>query len=168
MAETNPNDPRDIDLSFCPLDDISYHNEKTKPNAIRCVLVLPYNRARTIYLTERSYGALCVALDVPSSSTIDKTKSEDIQYISNGIPKTITAIYSVHDDCQQPCVLVEGKPVIIADSCLLTGEDFTDLSMEQCFALVSSARARCIDGAYGVCVNITKDMDLIPRVIYDD
>ena len=166
----NARDPRTIDISFCPVDDISYHNEKKQQKGIRGVQVLPYIGIRTIYLAERNYPTLCNALDVSSKESIDVFKSEEVTYKSDGIPKTMTVIYSTYNDKQQPCVLLNGKELIIANSCIIVGEDFSDLSINQCYALVTSARAigSKETGCYSACVNIRDDMDLIPRVIMDE
>ena len=167
MAETDLYDPRDIDISFCPIDDISYHKEQ-KTLGIRCVQVIPYIGVHTIYLEDRNYQALAAALDASKDASISRFKSENVEYISNGEPKTLTMIYSSYDKFLQPCVLLNGEPLLFANACLITGEDFTDLTMEQCYALVTSARAKCLHGLYAACVNITNNMDLIPRLVWDE
>ena len=168
MGDKDPCDPRDIDISFCPIDDISYHKDPELPG-IRCVQVIPYIGAHTIYLEDRNYIILAGALDVPvDKEPISIYKSENVSYISNGEPKELTLIYSSYDEYLQPCVLYKDEPLIFANSCLITGEDFSSLTMEQCYAIVTSARARCIHGLYSVCVNIRDNMDLIPRLVYDE
>ena len=167
MAETDPYDPRDINISFCPVDDISYHDDPGQPG-IRCVQVIPYIGVHTIYLEDRNYQALCNALDAKRDAPISRFKSEDISYISNGEKKELTLIYAAYDEYLQPCVLYNGEPYLLADSCLVTGNDFSSLTMEQCYALVTSARAMCLNGLYSVSVNITDNMDLIPRLVFDE
>ena len=167
MAEKDPYDPRNIDISFCPVDDISYHKEQ-KTEGIRCVRVIPYIGVHTIYLEDRNYQALAAALDASKDASISRFKSEEVQYLSNGEPRTLTMIYTTYNEYLQPCVLLKGEPLLFANACLITGEDFSSLSMEQCYALVTSARAKCLHGLYAVCVNVTENMDLVPRLIYDE
>lgn len=165
----NPNDLRSMDVSFCPVDDISYHPEKKKDMpSVRVVQVIPYCGVRTIYLTRRDYPTISNALDVKGNVSLSKFRSEEIQYISNGIPKTLTLIYSVLDEYQQPCVLLNGETYLFANACLIAGENFTDLTMDQCYGIVTTARAKAMGDTYSVCVDIRDNMDIVPRVVVDE
>lgn len=163
--KTDPNDPTCMDVSFCPVDDISYHKEKEKLG-VRCVRVIPYIGVQTVYLADRNYLALMDILDAKKGSYTNSIKSENVSYISDGEEKNLTIIYHT-SDTESPCVLYEGTPLITANSCIITGHDFSDLTMEQCYALVTSARCGYPANS-GAHVNITKNMDLVPRLIVDE
>lgn len=157
-----------LNICMAPLDDPSYHSIELK-RGIRCVVVRPFNEVRTDYL-QRDLHDVVVKLELQLEKDVSMSdlESDIIPYMCNGKEKRILAIY-----CQgvfyQGCVVrYENRPLIFSNACILTGEDFTDLTMEQCYALVKSARAMQTDGMNSVSVNITKDMDMVPRVLIDD
>ena len=157
-----------MDIEFSPYDDISYHLLEMK-TGIRCVVVRPYNDVRTDY-TQRDLqdivDKLCIHKD--EGARVNDLETKKISYKSNGIEKIIVAIYSSNSLFQGPVIRVNDCPLIYSNACILVGDKFTDLTMEQCYALVKSAKAMTIDHLTTISVNITDDMDLIPRVVTED
>ena len=162
---------RTIDLPFYPTDDISYHpsDEKNK-KGIRCVVVIPNGYVRTAYV-ERSFPSIYdILLADKTECNVCDVYSDSIWYESDGSTRYLTIIYLQYgeDVRKQCCVEYNGEPLTYANGCIITGENFTDLSMDECYGLVMSARAKERASDKHVCVNITKDFNLIPRLIIDE
>lgn len=158
---------REFDIPFYPYDDISYHQTEADKDGVRCVAVVPNYCARTVYV-ERTFPDIVDAISKDTDCNLGQIYSQDVNYTSNGISKTICLIYIQSKDRQDCCVKYEGVPLIFANGCLIAGEGFTDLSMDQCYALVMSARAQRSGNSAGVSVNIRKDMDILPRLVSNE
>ena len=162
---------RTLDLPFHPVEDISYHpSDKEEKTGVRCVIVIPNGFVKTTYV-ERSFPSIGSVLMADSSEcNIGDIYSDTIWYESNGSIRYLTIIYLQYGEVQrkQCCVEYEGEPLIYANGCIITGENFSDLSMDECYGLVMSARAKERANDKHVCVNITKDFNLLPRLIIND
>ena len=158
---------RTFDIPFYPFDDISYHQIEKDKNGVRCVAVIPNYCVKTVYV-ERTFPDIVDLISKNTNCNLGQIFSQDVNYTSNGVSKTLCLIYVQSKDRLECCVRYEDIPLIFADGCLITGEDFTDLSMDQCYALVMSARAQRSGNSAGVSVNKKKDMDLLPRLVGDE
>ncbi len=157
-----------MDIEFSPYDDISYHLLEMK-TGVRCVIVRPFNEVRTDYVQrdlQDIVNKLCI--HVEEGSRLSDLETKEIEYVSNGIKKKIVAIYLSDSLYMGTVIRYENISLVYSNACIIVGEGFTDLTMEQCYALVKSARVMNIDDITSVSVNITKDMDLVPRIISDD
>lgn len=157
-----------MDIEFYPYNDISYHLLEMK-TGIRCVVVRPFNDVRTDYVQRDLQDIVCkLCIHKEQGVRVNDLINKEISYKSNGVEKKIVAIYSFNSLYQGAVVRVDDCPLIYSNACILVGDKFTDLTMEQCYALVKSARLMTIDGITSVSVNITDDMDLAPRIVLDD
>lgn len=157
-----------MDIEFAPYDDISYHMLEIK-TGIRCVVVRAYNEVRTDYV-QRDLQDIVDKLCLLSSegASVNDIETTVIPYRSNGIEKKIVAIYSSNTYFQGPVIRVNNAPLVYSNACVIVGDKFTDLTIEQCYALVKSARAMTIDRLTTISVNITDNMDTIPRIVIPD
>ena len=160
---------KSFDLPFYPYDDISYHQKEKDKNGVRCVVVVPNGFVETAYV-DRHFGNIAELMRIKDKETcpLNSFSSEDIVYESNGVPKNMTVISVSYSNRQLCCIKYNGESLVYADACIITGENFTDLSMDMCYALVMSARAAPTDNAISVSVNISDNMDMIPRLISDE
>ena len=158
---------RTLDLPFYPYDDVSYHNIEKDKNGIRCVAVVPNDYVRTMYV-QRSFSNICERISKGTGCTMDQIYSQDLVYSSGGQSRTLTVIYTQAKDRLPCCIRYEGEPLIFADGCLIAGENFSDLSLDQCYGIVMSARAMKMNGTAYVSVDIRKDMDTIPRLVSNE
>lgn len=156
-----------MDLSFRPYDDISYHAKEEKKNGVRCVSVIPNGYVKTIYV-DRWYEGIARALHADDELPISSFLSETVTYMSNGEPRELSVISIAGDKYQSMCVSLNGVPHIYATACIITGKDFTDLTMEECYSLVTSARAKWYGELCGISVDIHDDMNLMPRLVWDE
>ena len=133
------------------------------------MVVVPSGFVETTYV-KRRFGSLADAMSIKDTAKcpLNKFASEDVHYMSNGERKELTVISVNYTDYQLCCIRYNDIPLVFADACVITGENFTDLTMEQCYALVSSARAAKTENVTSVYVNIKNDMDLIPRLISNE
>lgn len=157
-----------MDIEFSPYDDISYHSLEMK-NGVRCVIVRPFNDVKTGYI-QRDLQDIFDKLEISAVENVRVCDLETttIPYKCKGEEKKIIAIYVLNAYFQGPVVRVKNVPLIYSNACILVGDKFTDLSLEQCYALVKSAKVMTIDKMISVSVNITDDMDLTPRIILED
>lgn len=157
-----------MDIPFSPYDDISYHTSEIK-TGVRCVIVRPYNDVRTDYVQrdlQDIVNKLCL-LEC-EGARINDLESSEIPYMSKSGMKKLVAIYSSNTYFQGPVIRYNNVPLIYSNACIVVGDGFTDLTMEECFALVKSAKALTIDRLTTVSVNVTDHMDSIPRLIIDE
>ena len=158
---------RSLDIPFYPYDDISYHNKEENKTGIRCVVVVPNYKVRTDYV-QRSFPDIVNKINRNADCKMNQIFSQDIQYKSNGEEKELCVIYIHTMDREECCIRYNDTPLIFGDGCIITGEGFTDLTMEQCYGLVTTAKAAKRRSNTGVSVNITDDFDLVPRMIFDE
>ena len=158
-----------FDLPFYPYDDISYHNTEKDKDGVRAVAIVPAGYVETVYV-KRRFGSIADAMRISDTTKcpLNKFASETVQYISDGETKELTVISVNYTDYQLCCIKYNDQPLIFADACIITGHDFTDLEIEQCYALVSSARAARTENVTSVFVNIKDNMDSIPRMVFDE
>lgn len=158
---------RKLDVPFYPYDDISYHLDTDK-TGVRCVICKPNYGAYTQYI-DRTISALSKNICMGETGfSMGDIFSEEVEYTSNGVPKTLCIIYMQAKERNECCVRYDDVPLVFGTGCVIAGEGFTDLTLDQCYGLVMSARLKRKDDTVGVSVNITKDMDLIPRLIADE
>ena len=160
---------KEFNLPFYPYDDISYHQTENEKDGVRAVVVVPAGFVETTYV-KRRFGSLADVMLIKdvAKCPLNRFVSENVYYISNGERKELTVISVNYSDYQLCCVRYNNIPLIFADACVITGENFTDLTMEQCYALVTSARAARTENVTSVYINIRDDMDLVPRLISDE
>lgn len=160
---------RTFDLPFYPYDDISYHKKEENKDGVRVVVIIPSGYVETTYV-KRRFGSIAdvMRIDDTSKCPLNRFVSETICYNSNEETKELTVISINYTDHQLCCIRYNDEPLIFADACIITGHDFTDLTMEQCYSLVSSARAAKTENVTSVFINIKDDMDMIPRLVYDE
>ena len=154
-----------MDIDFSPYDDISYHMMEVK-TGIRCVVVKPYNGVRTDYVQKDMQDIINKLWSVKEEGArINDLETKEIAYKVKGEVRKIVAIYSSNSYFQSTVIRYKDCPLIYSNSCIIVGENFTDLTMEQCYALVKSARAVTIDKLTSISVNIYDNMDLVPRIL---
>lgn len=160
-----------LDLPFQPYDDISYHpNDEEDKHGVRCVAVIPNGMVKTRYVDRTFMDIMDVLAANRAECSLMDIYSDTVWYTSNGRTVYLNIIYLQYGETsrKQCCVEYDGEPLVYANGCIITGDNFTDLTMDQCYGLVTSARAKEKNGDKHVCVNITENMDLVPRLILDE
>lgn len=160
---------RTLDLPFYPVDDISYLKDDPGKTGIRCVVIIPNGYVKTTYI-KRTFFSIGEALSVTDECRLSDLYSQSVEYRSGNEQKELTIIYTSYGDEKRKscCIEYDGTPLIYGNSAIITGPDFTDLSLNECYALVMSARAKRKNNDTFVCVNIKENMDMMPRLISDE